>query len=89
MTELGAAFGGGAVMPALDVGTEPEHRPASAEVDDRPRHVGVACLVLADRVAVGQAEDLRDVLGVDEIVYEYAASHRYQLTGVRGTTILL
>ena len=36
------------VRPLLDLGAEPEHASTAAEVDDGPRHVGVAVLVHAD-----------------------------------------
>lgn len=46
-----------------------------AKVDDRAGHVGVAHLVLADRVAMRETNDLGDVTGINQIVYENSARH--------------
>jgi hypothetical protein len=51
--------------PALDVGSQPELDPSSAEVDYWARHVGVPPLVLADGVPMGQVQNVGDALGVD------------------------
>jgi hypothetical protein len=51
--------------PTLDLRAEPELDPSRAEVEDRSGHVAVATLVLADRIAVGQAEDVGNSLGVE------------------------
>jgi hypothetical protein len=68
-------------MPPFYLRTGPEHRPAGAEVDDGAGHVGIPVLVLADRVAVSEAEDLSDVVGVDQILDEDAARHGKRLHG--------
>jgi len=57
-----------AAGPSLDLRPQPQHRTAAAKVDDWPRHVLVAGLVLANGVAVGETEDLRHVAGIDQIV---------------------
>jgi hypothetical protein len=57
-----------ASRPPLNLRTQPKHRAPAAEVDDRAGHVLVAGLVLADRVAMGQAEDLRHIAGVDQFI---------------------
>jgi hypothetical protein len=52
------------VGPSLDLGTQPELDTALAEVENRLRHVAVPLLILEHRVAVGQAENLRNSLRV-------------------------
>ena len=66
-------------MPSLYLRSQPEARPATAKIKDRARHVGIPVQVLAYRVAVGEAENLGDVMRVDEIVEEHALSHRTSL----------
>jgi len=66
-------------MPALDLGTKPEHRSAATEVDHRPWHVWVARLVLADRVPVSKTQDLGNVVGVDQVVDEDSSGHKNSL----------
>ena len=66
-------------MPALDLRTKPKARPAWAEVEDRPRHVGVATLILADGVALRKAENPGDFVSVDEVVDKYASRHKTSL----------
>jgi hypothetical protein len=67
-------------VPALDLGPEPEHRPARTQVDDRARHVGITRLILADGIAVTQPEDFGDITRIDEIVHEHSPGHAKQLT---------
>lgn len=69
-------------MPSLYLRSQPEARPATAKIKDRPRHVGVPVQVLAHRVAVGEAENPGDVMRIDEIVEEHASSHRTSLHAV-------
>lgn len=66
-------------MPALHLGTQPEHRPARPEVHDWARHVGVARLVVAHRIAVSEAKDRGDVVGIDEVFNEDSARHNKSL----------
>jgi hypothetical protein len=66
-------------VPALDLGTQPETRTASAEIKDRTRHVWVTALILADRVAVGEAEDASDTVSVDEVIKRDASRHATSL----------
>lgn len=80
-TETGTALGGRRGMPPLYLGTQPEHGPSAAEVDDWTRHVGISGLVLADRVAVSEPEDLSYIMGVDQILDEDAARHDKRLHG--------
>ena len=48
-------------------GTEPELDATLAEVDDGLRHVAVAALVLKDSVPMGEADDVRNALRVEEV----------------------
>jgi hypothetical protein len=68
-------------MPPFYLGTEPKHRPTAPEVDDGTGHVGIPGLVLADRAAVSEPEDLSDVVRVDQILDEDAARHGKRLHG--------
>jgi hypothetical protein len=61
--------------PARDLGTEPELDATLSEIDGRLWHVVIAPLVLADSVAMSEAEDVSDALGVDEIVYRHSSRH--------------
>ena len=61
--------------PAFDLGPKPELQSAFAEVDNRARHVGVTTLVLADGVAVGQAQEVRNGLGVEKVFGRNQRSH--------------
>jgi hypothetical protein len=51
--------------PSLDLRTQPKLDATFPEVDHRRRHVLVLTLVLKHRVAVGEAEDVRDALRVE------------------------
>lgn len=66
-------------MPSLYLRSQPEARPATAKIKDRARHVGIPVQVLAHRVAVGEAENLGDVMRIYEIVKQHASSHRTSL----------
>jgi hypothetical protein len=55
-------------MPPLDLGTQPEARTTRTKIEYRSRHVRVSALVLAHGVAVRQAKDPSDLVGVDELV---------------------
>ena len=45
-------------LPALNLGTEPEFRAPIAEIAHRAGHVGIAMLVDAHRVAMGESEHI-------------------------------
>ncbi len=62
-------------VPALDLRSEPEARPAAAEIKDWSRHVWVAVHILAHRVAVGEAENPGDVMRVDEVIQKHTPGH--------------
>jgi hypothetical protein len=74
-------------MPALDLGTQPQHRTTTAEVDHWARHVGPLVLVLADGVAMRQAEDPRDVTRINEVVDQDAPRHAINPTPVIGCDV--
>jgi hypothetical protein len=57
--------GSAAIEPLFDFGPKPKTGPFRSEVDDRAGHVGVLDEVLADGVAMREAEQSSDVVGVD------------------------
>ena len=61
--------------PALDVGLEPHLHPSVAEIQDRPWHVRISMLVDADGVAVGEAKQVGNAIGVDQIVDVDSLAH--------------
>jgi hypothetical protein len=71
--------------PSLDFGSEPKLDAAAAQLDDRARHVGVASLVEAHAVAVGEAESVGDQLRVDQVVGLHEWSHVDESTLVDGS----
>ena len=75
--------------PTLDFRSQPKHGTTTTEIDDGTRHVLVAGLIFADGVAVGEAKDLGHVAGIDQIVYEYSARHRGELTPVSRRSLRL
>lgn len=62
-------------VPSLDFRLEPEAGSTTAEVEDRSRHVRIAPEVEADRVAVGEPEDPRHVVGVNEVIQRHSSRH--------------
>jgi hypothetical protein len=71
--------------PVLDFGTKPKLRAPVAKLADGPRHIGVPALVDTHRVAVGQTQELRYAVCVEEIVDVYFATHLLQITVVVGS----
>jgi hypothetical protein len=69
-------------VPTLDLRSQPEARTSAAEVEDWPRHVLVAAHVEAHRIAVGEPEDPRDVMRVDEVFEGYAPGHLASLAAL-------
>jgi hypothetical protein len=74
-------------MPPFDVGTEPQHRAPRPQVHDRARHIRIARLVLADGIAVTEAEDFGNVACVDQIVHENSSRHNISLRESADTSI--
>lgn len=66
-------------VPSLDLGSKPEARSTTAEIEDWTRHVGVPVHVLAHGVPVSESEDSSDVVRVDQITDEHAAGHETSL----------
>jgi hypothetical protein len=66
-------------VPALDLRTKPKAGTTGTEVEHWSRHVGPAMLVLADRVAVGEAENSGDIVCVDELVNGNSSGHEASL----------
>ena len=71
----GAAGGVELCGPAGDLRTEPELYATVSEIDNRPWHVVVAPLVLADCVAMSEVQDVSDALRIDEIVDRHSFGH--------------
>ena len=69
-------------VPTLDLWSQPEARTSAAEVEDWPRHVLVAAHVEAHRIAVGEPEDPRDVMRVNEVFEGYAPGHLASLAAL-------
>ena len=61
--------------PGLDLGSEPELAAPRTHVDYGSWHVGIAPLVAADGVELGEAEHRGDGGRVDQVVNINAASH--------------
>ena len=51
-----------------DLGAQPGHRRAAAEVDDRRWHISAAGLVVADVAAVGETGSFGRLLGTRQVV---------------------
>jgi hypothetical protein len=66
-------------VPSLDFRSQPEARPATTKINDWARHIGIPVKVLAHSVAVREPKDPGDVVRVDQIVDEHAASHASSL----------
>jgi hypothetical protein len=66
-------------VPSLDLGSEPEARPATAKIEDGTRHVRVPVQVLAYGVPVSESEDAGHVVCVDQIIDEHTSSHEASL----------
>ena len=71
--------------PALDVGAEPELRPASTKIDDGYGHIGVSPLVRADRLAERQTENPGDTMGINQVFRIYVRTHGYEATPAIGS----
>jgi hypothetical protein len=71
--------------PTLNLGTQPELDAPVSEVEYRRRHIVVSVLVDAHSVAVGKTEKFSDSICVKEVVYVDPATHRFQITVVRGS----
>jgi hypothetical protein len=71
-----------ASTPTLDLRPQPEAGPSAAKVQDRPRHVLITAHVQAHRVAVGEPEDPRDLMRVNEVVQGYATGHGASLAAL-------
>ena len=57
-----------ASVPSLDLGSQPEAGAAGSKIEDRPWHVWIPALVLADGISVAEPQDPSDVVGIDEVV---------------------
>ena len=66
-------------VPPLDLRSEPQARPAAAEVEDGPGHVGIPVHILADGIAMSEPQDPSNIVRVDEVVDEHAARHEASL----------
>jgi hypothetical protein len=66
-------------MPTLDRRSQPQARSAGPKIKNRPRHIRIPALVLADGVAVAESEDPGNVVSVDEVVDQNASGHMESL----------
>ena len=71
--------------PGPDFWPEPQLDAPLSEVERRLRHVLIAMLVDADGVGVAQAEQLGDVMSVDEFVDIDLPAHRDKTTALVGS----
>lgn len=62
-------------VPSLNLGSKPQARSSSAQIEHGTRHVGIAVEVLADSVSMREADDLGDGVRIDQIVEEDATGH--------------
>jgi hypothetical protein len=73
-----------ALRPRNDLGPEPQPCPTATQDHNRPRHVGIAALIDADRGALREAQEFRNTLCVDEVLgvdsRRHLASVALQLT---------
>jgi hypothetical protein len=65
--------------PSLDLRAQPELDSAVTEVQDRPRHVCVPMLINAHGVSVSKPEQLRDAVGIHQIVEVHLSAHGRRL----------
>src|SRR5437016_3474532 len=73
--------------PTFNLGTEPELHPPSAQIDHRLRHVLVCALVLKDRVALGETQDVGHSLRVKQVFCCDSRGHLVDPTSVGGGSI--
>jgi hypothetical protein len=73
------------LSPPLDFRLQPELDATIPEIQDWPRHVGVPVLIDADRVAVGESENLGHAVRIEKVVEVYAPAHATQITFVKGS----
>ena len=66
-------------MPPLDLGSQPETRPTTAEIEDWTRHVGVPAQVLADGIPMREPKDPSNIVCVDQIIEEHPTRHEASL----------
>jgi hypothetical protein len=69
-------------VPTLDLRSQPEAWPPAPKVQNRSRHVRITPHVQAHRVPVGEPEDPRDVVCVDEVFQGYATGHGASLVAL-------
>jgi hypothetical protein len=55
-------------QPRFYLRTEPQQRTVRAKVDDWPWHVRVTALISAHGVAVGEAEEVGNLLRIDQVL---------------------
>ena len=65
--------------PIEDRWAQPQPRSTVAEVDDGPRHVGIATLIQTHAVRVGQSEQRRELTRVDQLL---GVHHRRHSTSI-------
>jgi hypothetical protein len=63
-------------VPSLDLRTKPKAWTAGTKVQDRARHIRVSALVEADRIALGEAEDVGHLMSINQVIQQYSSRHR-------------
>jgi hypothetical protein len=66
-------------VPSLNLGPEPETWATTAQIEDRPGHIGIPMQVLADGIPVSEPEDAGNIMRVDQIIDEYSTRHKPSL----------
>jgi hypothetical protein len=56
------------LRPRPHLRSEPELAASAAKVDNRTGHIRIPLLILANGVAMGETEDLRDAMGINQIL---------------------
>ena len=63
-------------FPILYFCPEPHFAASFPQVDQRPRHIGIAALVKRHCVSLSEAEHVGHALGIDQFFYVYFSTHR-------------
>lgn len=80
-----AAARGSFSGPPLDLRTEPKLDTILPEIEDWAWHVGVAMLIDADAVVVGEPQQLGDLACIDEVLDRNFAAHGVEITSIAGS----
>jgi hypothetical protein len=62
-------------VPSLDLGSQPQTRSTTAEIEDWTWHVGVPVQVLADGIPMRETKDAGYIVCVNQIIEEHPTDH--------------